>query len=1510
MPTLATKLVIEGEAEYKRAVQNCNNELRAMKSELALVTAEYKENANSIEALSAKGEALGKMYETQAKRVEAVETVLESAKKTQEEVASAHAEAAARLKENAEALGTLDDATKQAGEEWNKYAEKLKDAEERLKELEKTSESNTEEQEKAQKKIDAAKKKLQELSESTGGAAETAGKLVAENKALSQEYEASNKVVDKANQAVNKYQTELNTAKANLINLDGEIKTNNQYLDEAKSSADGCATSIDQYGKEVKDAGEASETAGQNVEKFGDKTERALDTIAAALVAAGVAASFEKISDAISACYDTAKGFEAGMAEVFTLLPDLSQEGRQKMSDDLAEFATRMNILTEDAIPALYSAISAGVPPENVFEFLETAQKAALGGVTTLETAVDGLSSVVNAYGSDILDAAQASDMMFTAVKLGKTTYDELAQSLYNVVPTASALKLGFENITAALSTMTAQGVPTSVATTQLRQLLVELSKEGSKTAETFEKVAGQSFRKFISGGKNLQDVLEILEKEALKSNIGINDLFSSVEAGNAALALAGKAAEKFGTDLEAMKQSTGATSAAFAEMADTAEYADTRMTTAVENLKLAVGNQLMPVISGLKNAGADILEKAAELVQENPEIVAGVSAVAAALATLAGVIAGYTIIQKITPLIHAFNAALAANPAGIVAVALSTLLAGLAAFNGVFDSQNQEMDEMTEKARATADTLTEINDTYTKGVARTESAAKIAGTYIEKLKELEKQGLNTKETQEEYRKTVDLLNQLIPELNIQIDEQTGLVAGGTKALEENTKAWRENAIEQALLEKRKALLSEYIELQLETKENEIKQQQAQEAHDAILNKRKEIMQDIEQIAGRTVNAEEIYGKGLRDLVDEVRDANGAEAASQIELLTNEYSKWIGSLNITAEELENCKSAVAESTAAQEDYAAEMQITDDALDALAEQLTKTTGGVDSNSDATKKNSDASEENRRKKEAAEAVEKALDDALEKTSKRLDEMTAATSLLSSALEEQKDAGELSIATIQQLSEAGYGLALQIDEETDEVTLNKAAYIELAKAKLDEQIVAAQADRRTAINALTDNYDAVKDLARGYYDAAIASYELDAAQVGDIKAMDAQIAALKKLRDEVGKTTETTRSTRSTSTTKQKTQAEKDLEAFRKAKKQLDHERNMDIVDEETYYRDLVKLRDKYLTADANIDEYRSVTESVYKYECQVAEESFKALEENAKEKEKLIEEEMKAYEAYLKDLYVASKEELDKIKATYDEVVKEQQELTKKLQSYGGLQIGEDETAVAHVQSQIDAIKGYENAIKGLRELGLSDEHLTEIMALGIDDATEYAKQILSMSEEEQEQYKTLYEEKLRLTKEVAQNLYKEELETLQKDYNTLLEQVYETTGSKAYDSGVEMIDSISAGMEAEQEKLLAQAKALADEVRAAFAGSIAPDVAAMTPIYPTIIEEPGDITRSEQTAATVGAVGTLVAQQQHTGNSGGTLVIPLEVNGRELARATIEDYRNVDDQSPRVEVESR
>jgi len=299
-------------------------------------------------------------------------------------------------------------------------------------------------------------------------------------------------------------------------------------------------------------------------------------------------------------------GFQNSMNEVFTLLPGLSKKAMGSMQGDVKKFAKEFGVLPKETVPALYQAISAGVPKENVFQFLETAQKAARGGVTDLETAVQGISSTVNAYGKDTINAAQASDLMFTALKLGGTTFEELSKSLFQVNPTAAALGVKFGDVTAAMAAMTAQGTPTSVATTQLRQLFVELSKEGGKTSDVFKEIAGKTFKQFVAEGGNTQDALQLLEQHAATAGVGINDLFGSVEAGGAALQLTGRGTAAFGSALKEMGTASGATEAAFKTMEGGIKPSMDKLGAAWNVMLLDVGEKIAPAFAGLAEmAGA-----------------------------------------------------------------------------------------------------------------------------------------------------------------------------------------------------------------------------------------------------------------------------------------------------------------------------------------------------------------------------------------------------------------------------------------------------------------------------------------------------------------------------------------------------------------------------------------------------------------------------------------------------------------------------------------------------------------------------------------------------------------------------------------------------------------------------------------------------------------------------------------------------------------------------------------
>lgn len=326
-------------------------------------------------------------------------------------------------------------------------------------------------------------------------------------------------------------------------------------------------------------------------------------------IAAGVAIGVGAITTALAATTKQAIDFEAQFAEVETLLSGMSAQGVEALKTEVIELSKETGILTNENIPALYQAISASVPTDNVIDFMRVASQNAIGGVTDLEISVDGLTTIINAYGMDVSEATNVSDMMFQTMKRGKTTIGELASSYFNVTSIAAALGVSFGNISAAMATITAQGVPTSVSTTYLRQMLVELGDEGKDVAKTFKQLSGQTFREFIASGNSLQDALKLLEAEAKRNDVTLNNLFGSVEAGNAALALTGDNTKRFTSDLEAMEKSAGATAEAFKKIDESPAQRIKKIQASLQAVTLEIGRSLIPVA-----------EKMIKLIEDNKD--------------------------------------------------------------------------------------------------------------------------------------------------------------------------------------------------------------------------------------------------------------------------------------------------------------------------------------------------------------------------------------------------------------------------------------------------------------------------------------------------------------------------------------------------------------------------------------------------------------------------------------------------------------------------------------------------------------------------------------------------------------------------------------------------------------------------------------------------------------------------------------------------------------------------
>lgn len=302
--------------------------------------------------------------------------------------------------------------------------------------------------------------------------------------------------------------------------------------------------------------------------------------------------------------------FEKNMMEVFTLLPKANSEMFEKLKDDALKFSSEFGRLPEEVASGMYQTISAGVSPNNANEFLEVAQKSAIAGVTDLRTAVDALTNVVNAYGTSTYDVGYVADQMFTAVSMSKTTFRELADYMYQIIPTAAAMKIRIDDLMGSISALAATGTLTRVGTTQLRQFLIELSRTGDKANAAFmQGTGGMPIQEFIKNGGRLTEVIKILGDTAKRRRTDLRNLFSSVEAGNAALTLYNS--ENFQGMMDTLENdSTGSMDLAFQKMANTMQFRFDRILRTTMNGFIRLGDVMKPMFDDILTYFEGIAEK------------------------------------------------------------------------------------------------------------------------------------------------------------------------------------------------------------------------------------------------------------------------------------------------------------------------------------------------------------------------------------------------------------------------------------------------------------------------------------------------------------------------------------------------------------------------------------------------------------------------------------------------------------------------------------------------------------------------------------------------------------------------------------------------------------------------------------------------------------------------------------------------------------------------------------
>lgn len=677
---ISTKLAIDGESEYRAAISGINSEIKTLQSSLKLVDSEFQGNANSMTALSARGEALGRLYEAQKSKVDSLREALANARSAQQAYADKCADLRERIQKNNEAL------------------EKLK---------------NTE-----------------------GDTSAEQARLTAENAALSKELATNEQYLAAAEKGVNNWQTQLNNAEIQLNSLDQQIQDNDKYMQEAGESADGTAKSIDGFGKKVEESADAVDALAQALVAAGMVA--AVKEIANALQECVKASmEFETAMAAVKRTVGGDDNFIASLGESFkqlsTMMPitatelaaiattagqlGIPQANVEAFTEVMAQLATTTDLTADNAATMLaqFSNIT-GVDEYDrlgaVVASLGDSTATTASRVVEMSQGMAAAASIAGMSATDIMAIAAAVGSLGIESQAGATSMSTLISTLYKATETGNKLE--------------------------------EFASVAGMSADEFKAAWGENaveaLNAFIQGlndternGKSaivLLGELGITNVRQTKAILGLasaGDLLSrTIAQGNEAWASNTALAEKAGI------------------MYETTEAKTTMLSNSVSNLKIAVGDQLSPAIASLAEKGTSVVNWATDFVEANQWLAPAITAVGVALGVLtvalvgaAAAIKAVAAAQKLLALV------MDANPYYLLASAIAAVVAGLVALGFALNAQAEEEEKLSYVTQAHAEKLESLTAEYEKACAQyganSEQAGRLAAEIERTTEEYEK---------------------------------------------------------------------------------------------------------------------------------------------------------------------------------------------------------------------------------------------------------------------------------------------------------------------------------------------------------------------------------------------------------------------------------------------------------------------------------------------------------------------------------------------------------------------------------------------------------------------------------------------------------------------------------------------------------------------------------------------------------------------------------------------------
>ncbi|WBL22960.1 phage tail tape measure protein [Zunongwangia sp. HRR-M8] len=380
---------------------------------------------------------------------------------------------------------------------------------------------------------------------------------------------------------------------------------------------------------------------------------------------------------ALGVTVNQANDFQKSMGNVSTLI-DTNSEDMGKMGDQVLKLSTRLPVPINELTTSLYDIRSAGVSASQAMGTLDTAGKLSVAGLSTASEATNILTSAMNAFKTESLKSEEIGNILFKTVKYGKTTLSQLAQSFGATAPIVQSSGVKLADFSAATAALTTLGTPASTAQNQIRASIVAMQKPTAEMTKIYKNLGVASEKELINKKGSLVGAMQAINEAGGNMGLNMAKAWSSVEAGAAVTALTGSTNKAYLQTLKDMTGSSQELTTAFEKQKNTDSSQLVLAQNNMEALSITIGTMLAPEITNLVKKVIPLIKAFKDWIKENSWLVELIPTVVLGFAAFKGVLWATRAALFINSIAMGVNAA----RMGAMSLAMNGNKIAMAAFN------------------------------------------------------------------------------------------------------------------------------------------------------------------------------------------------------------------------------------------------------------------------------------------------------------------------------------------------------------------------------------------------------------------------------------------------------------------------------------------------------------------------------------------------------------------------------------------------------------------------------------------------------------------------------------------------------------------------------------------------------------------------------------------------------------------------------------------------------------